>query len=77
MLNSISKFTQIKVFKNVKNTAFKFQQNITKAIVSVNEDYTRLWNNMKENIGLLKYDKLCPGQGSFGHLINYDAGYYG
>ena len=32
---------------------------------------------MREKISLVKHDKICPGQGSFGHLTGYDAGYYG
>ncbi|KAJ7505372.1 metallopeptidase MepB [Mycena galericulata] len=42
------------------------------------EDYTLLWNTLKENISLVKSGKPCPGQGSFGHISGgYDAGYYG
>ncbi|KAJ7644086.1 metallopeptidase MepB [Roridomyces roridus] len=42
------------------------------------EDYTLLWNNLREKISLVKSDKPCPGQGSFGHISGgYDAGYYG
>jgi len=43
----------------------------------VSEDYTKLWNAMREKISLVKHDKLGPGQASFGHLTGYDAGYYG
>ncbi|KAF8521045.1 metallopeptidase MepB [Gautieria morchelliformis] len=45
----------------------------------VEEDYTALWNNLRESISLVKNDKeFAPGQGSFGHLMGgYDAGYYG
>jgi Zn-dependent oligopeptidase len=33
---------------------------------------------MRKNISLVKHDKICPGQGSFGHITGgYDAGYYG
>ncbi|KAJ7134561.1 hypothetical protein C8R44DRAFT_770807 [Mycena epipterygia] len=42
------------------------------------EDYTSLWNTLREKISLVKSDKPCPGQGSFGHISGgYDAGYYG
>ncbi|KAJ6508867.1 metallopeptidase MepB [Mycena sanguinolenta] len=42
------------------------------------EDYTLLWNNLREKISLVKSEKPCPGQGSFGHISGgYDAGYYG
>ncbi|KAJ7784621.1 metallopeptidase MepB [Mycena metata] len=42
------------------------------------EDYTQLWNTMREEISLVKAEKACPGQGSFGHISGgYDAGYYG
>ncbi|KAJ7254409.1 hypothetical protein B0H12DRAFT_1115452 [Mycena haematopus] len=42
------------------------------------EDYTLLWNNLREKISLVKSGKPCPGQGSFGHISGgYDAGYYG
>ena len=33
---------------------------------------------MREKISLVKYDKICPGQGSFEHIVGgYDVGYYG
>lgn len=43
------------------------------------EDYTALWNNLRESITLMKAGLDRPvGQGAFGHLMNgYDAGYYG
>ncbi|KAJ7935586.1 metallopeptidase MepB [Mycena leptocephala] len=42
------------------------------------EDYTLLWNTLREKISLVKSEKPCPGQGSFGHISGgYDAGYYG
>ncbi|KAJ7794145.1 hypothetical protein B0H14DRAFT_2923888 [Mycena olivaceomarginata] len=42
------------------------------------EDYTLLWNSLREKISLVKSEKPCPGQGSFGHISGgYDAGYYG
>ncbi|CAK5270325.1 unnamed protein product [Mycena citricolor] len=45
------------------------------------EDYTQLWDKMREEISLVKADKPCPGQvspASFGHIASgYDAGYYG
>lgn len=45
---------------------------------SESEDYTILWNALREKVSLVNYDKACPGQGTFGHIINgYDAGYYG
>ncbi|KAJ7069838.1 metallopeptidase MepB [Mycena amicta] len=41
------------------------------------EDYTLLWNRLREEISLVKSGKACPGQGSFGHIASgYDAGYY-
>ncbi|KIJ48214.1 hypothetical protein M422DRAFT_59454 [Sphaerobolus stellatus SS14] len=43
------------------------------------EDYTKLWNNLRESISLLKNDKeLKPGQAAIGHLMGgYDAALYG
>ncbi|KAF8580285.1 Metalloprotease [Ramaria rubella] len=45
----------------------------------VEEDYTALWNNLRESISLVKNDKeFKPCQGAFQHLIgDYAAGYYG
>ncbi|KAG6830705.1 hypothetical protein H0H92_015181 [Tricholoma furcatifolium] len=42
------------------------------------EDYTALWNNLREQVSLVKGGRQCPGQGTFGHITGgYDAGYYG
>ncbi|EKM49553.1 uncharacterized protein PHACADRAFT_265095 [Phanerochaete carnosa HHB-10118-sp] len=42
------------------------------------DDYTELWNTMREKISLVSAGKPTPGQGSFGHIAGgYDAGYYG
>lgn len=41
-------------------------------------DYTKLWNEMRERISLVKGGEHLPGQGTFGHIVGgYDAGYYG
>ncbi|KAI0822314.1 Metalloprotease [Trametes gibbosa] len=41
-------------------------------------DYTKLWNEMRESISLVKGGNLGAGQGSFNHIAGgYDAGYYG
>ncbi|EMD39827.1 hypothetical protein CERSUDRAFT_81164 [Gelatoporia subvermispora B] len=41
-------------------------------------DYTALWNDLREQISLVKGGKAQPGQGSFNHIAGgYDAGYYG
>ncbi|KAF8208891.1 metallopeptidase MepB [Mycena galopus ATCC 62051] len=42
------------------------------------EDYTLLWNSLREKISFVKSGKPCPGQCSFNHMSSgYDAGYYG
>lgn len=42
------------------------------------KDYTKLWNELREQISFVRGDKPCPGQGTFGHIAGgYDAGYYG
>ena len=42
------------------------------------DDYTLLWNNLREKISLVKSGQPIAGQGSFGHITGgYDAGYYG
>ena len=77
MLNSISKSTRIKVnqLKKIENAGSEWPKII---FFSVSEDYTQLYNTMREKISLVKHDKICPGQGSFGHITGgYDAGYYG
>ncbi|KAG2357602.1 hypothetical protein BDR07DRAFT_1453044 [Suillus spraguei] len=41
-------------------------------------DYTKLWNDLRESVSLVKGGKAQPGQGTFGHIVRgYDAGYYG
>ncbi|KAH9948304.1 Metalloprotease [Amylocystis lapponica] len=41
-------------------------------------DYTKLYNELRESIFLVKGGKRTPGQGTFGHLTGgYDARYYG
>lgn len=42
------------------------------------EDYTEVYNDLRETVSLVKVGRKCPGQGSFAHLTGgYDAGYYG
>ncbi|KAI0050407.1 metallopeptidase MepB [Auriscalpium vulgare] len=42
------------------------------------EDYTALWNDLRESISLVKGGTPGPGQGTFAHIVGgYDAGYYG
>lgn len=43
------------------------------------EDSTKLWNNLRESISLMKSDEIMsPGQGTFAHIIGgYDSNYYG
>ena len=77
LLSSISKSTWTKV-NNKISKILDPSSNKLKLIVLVNEDYTELWNTMREKISLVKHDKICPGQGSFGHITSgCDAGYYG
>ncbi|PIL22512.1 hypothetical protein GSI_15201 [Ganoderma sinense ZZ0214-1] len=41
-------------------------------------DYTELWNNMREEVSLVKGKNLGSGEGTFNHIASgYDAGYYG
>ncbi|KAG6850281.1 hypothetical protein H0H93_015538 [Arthromyces matolae] len=48
------------------------------ATIADPEDYTTLWNSLREKVSLVKAIKDCPGQGTFGHITGgYDAGYYG
>jgi len=42
-----------------------------------NTDYTKLWNELREQIAYLRGGDQ-PGQGAFGHIAgDYDVGYYG
>lgn len=45
--------------------------------LDTNTDYTRLWNELRQQITHLKGGEQ-PGQGGFGHIAGkYDVGYYG
>jgi Zn-dependent oligopeptidase len=33
-------------------------------------DYTKLWNDLRESISLVKGGKALPGQGTFGHVCD-------
>jgi len=46
--------------------------------LDVDTDYTKLWNELRQEISLVKGGEYQPGQGTFGHIVGgYDAGYYG
>jgi len=73
--NLTSKYTQIKV--KIYNVESRFSR-LIEDVVTVGEDYTQLWNTLRQKVSLVKHDKVCPGQASFGHITGgYDAGYYG
>jgi metallopeptidase MepB len=68
----ISKYTRIKV--SIEAIIEDFHCDF----FSDADDYTVLWNKLRESISLVKGGKPGPGQGSFGHITGgYDAGYYG
>jgi len=55
-----------------------FDLSVHNNTLDVNTDYTKLWNDLREQISLVKGGAYQPGQGTFGHIAGgYDAGYYG
>ena len=56
----------------------KVPEQVTEPVTIDPDDYTKLWNEMRENISLVKGRNLGAGQGTFNHIAGgYDAGYYG
>jgi Zn-dependent oligopeptidase len=55
-----------------------FLRRFERTICLDKQDVTALWNDLREQVSLVKGGKRSAGQGSFGHIVGgYDAGYYG
>ena len=74
--NSTSKCTLIRVSKQIWTFVWWI---IFYSWLTDGEDYTALWNTLRESISMVKGpEKYGPGQASFAHITGgYDAGYYG
>ncbi|KZV95785.1 zincin [Exidia glandulosa HHB12029] len=79
LIEKIIKSRYVNVGMSMLRQLFLAKYDITVHTAKEPENYTKLWNRIREDTSLVKGPEIdAPGQAAFAHLMGgYEAGYYG